>query len=77
MKELMKRSLNYVLWFFGKWWDTDLITITIFAQKILFTNHKAKYMVSLNFELSLKLWINIVELKTFGKYIVVNVKTNR
>ena len=77
MKELMKRSLNYVLWFFGKWWDTDLITITIFVQKILFTNHKPKDMVSLNFELSLKLWINTVELKTFGKYIVVNVKTNR
>ena len=77
MKELMKRSLNYVLWFFGKWWDTDLITITIFVQKILFTNHKPKVMVSLNFELSLKLWINTVELKTFGKYIVVNVKTNR
>ena len=77
MKELMKRSLNYVLWFFGKWWDTDLIMITIFVQKILFTNHKPKDMVSLNFELSLKLWINTVELKTFGKYIVVNVKTNR
>ena len=77
MKELMKRSLNYVLWFFDKWWDADLITITIFAQKILFTNHKPKDMVPLNFELSLKLWINTVELKTFGKYIVVNVKTNR
>ena len=77
MKELMKRSLNYVLWLFGKWWDTDLIMITIFVQKILFTNHKPKDMVSLNFELSLKLWINTVELKTFGKYIVVNVKTNR